>query len=169
MPIFLFAGLLILLGLFLLLIGMLQRDRLPYGRIIYLDAKQLNHKPDTLYDPESGLTGRPDYLIRNWRNIIPVEIKSSPAPDQPYPGHILQLAAYCHLAEVSYGRRPSYGVIRYRDQSFRVNYTHRLRRKLWKEIDAIKKLMHSTPKRSHVNVGRCQACGFQTACDQSLV
>ncbi len=159
---------LILLGLFFFLVGLRQRDRFPHGRVIYLDSRQLDHKPDNLYDPESGLTGRPDYLIQSWRKIIPVELKSSPAPDQPHQGHILQLAAYCHLVEVGYGHRPSFGVIQYRDRSFRVAYTRGLRRNLWQRINAMQKLMQSIPNRSHANLSRCRACGYHATCDQSL-
>lgn len=169
MDFFLLAGLLLLLGLGFFLLGMRTRGSLPRGRIIYLDSKQLTHKPETLFDPGSGLSGRPDYLIQHRQKIIPVEIKSSPAPTQPYQGHVLQLAAYCHLVEVGYGRRPSYGLIRYRDQSFRVDYTRSLRRKLWQRINTMKNLMNATPDRTHANVGRCRACGYQTTCDQSLV
>jgi CRISPR-associated exonuclease Cas4 len=159
---------LVLLGLCLFVVGIRQRAGFPQGRIIYLDSRMLTRTPDNLFDPELGLAGRPDYVIQSWRGTIPVEVKSSPTPDQPYAGHTLQLAAYCHLVDVVYGQRPAYGVIRYRDQSFRVDYTHRLRRKLFHTLDAMRRLIDSSPDRSHTLPSRCRSCGYQTACDQSL-
>ncbi|TFH36618.1 MAG: Dna2/Cas4 domain-containing protein [Anaerolineales bacterium] len=163
------AVLFVLLGLCLFLFGNHQRANLPRGRIIYIDSKHLKFTPDNLYDPETGLVGRPDYLIQRWHTSIPVELKSSTAPSQPHAGHILQLAAYCHLVEVESGRRPSHGVIRYRDQSFRIDYTRALRRNLFKTLETIRNMEGTTPDRSHKFAIRCRACGFQPHCDQTLI
>jgi CRISPR-associated exonuclease Cas4 len=136
--------------------------------MIYIDSKLLKLSPDTLYDPEMDLAGRPDYLIQNQRGTIPVEVKSSAAPPQPYEGHILQLAAYCQLVETMVDRRPPFGVIRYKDRSFRVDYTRALRQALHKSLKTIRHAGDSVPNRSHTFANRCQACGYRTTCDQSL-
>ena len=164
----LIAGLFVLLGLIFFAWGNRQRAGLPRGRIVYIDSRQLTHKPETLYDSKTGLAGRPDYLIRGWRSSIPVELKSSAAPAQPHEGHILQLAAYCHLVETTSGRRPSHGVIRYRDKSFRVNYTYTLRQSLHRNLDGLRNMEYAVPDRSHKLAGRCRACGFRAHCDQIL-
>ena len=162
------AGLFVLLGFSIFVMGIRKRPNFPRGRIIYIDSGQLTHKPDTLYDPKTGLAGRPDYLIQGWRSAIPVELKSSPAPTQPHDGHILQLAAYCHLVETTLGRRPPYGVIRYPDESFRVDYSRALRQNLHRMVDRIRTMRHAVPDRSHKLAARCRACGFQAHCDQAL-
>jgi len=165
---FFVAGLLALLGLLLLVLGSYQRTGLPHGRIVYIDARGLTQAPETLYDPRTGLTGRPDYLMQTWRSTIPVELKSSAAPTQPYDGHILQLAAYCHLVEVTTGRRPSHGIIRYRDHSFRVDYKRALRQWMLRTLERMRDLADVEPKRSHQLAMRCRACGFRSRCDQVL-
>jgi CRISPR-associated exonuclease Cas4 len=168
MDAFMVAGLLVFLGLMLFVLGMWQRARLPHGRIIYIDARQLKHAPNTLYDPGLGLAGRPDYIIKGRRSSIPVELKSSAAPSQPYEGHILQLAAYCYLVESTSGHRPSHGVIRYRDASFRVDYNRALRHSLVKILAKMRNIGKTAPRRSHQLHVRCQACGYRTHCDQAL-
>lgn len=165
---FLMAGLFLLLGLSLVIMGIRNRSNFPNGRIVYIDSKQLTHKPDTLYDPETGLAGRPDYLIQSWRSFIPVELKSSPAPAQPHDGHVLQLAAYCHLVEATSGRRPSHGVICYQNASFRVDYTPALRHNLQINLERIRIMDQAVPDRSHKFAVRCRACSFRAHCDQAL-
>jgi CRISPR-associated exonuclease Cas4 len=165
---YLLSILLITIGLLLLNLAKRGRATLPRGRLIYIDSRQLSRTPESLCDPRSGLTGRPDYLIQSWRMTIPVEVKSMMAPQRPHEAHVLQLAAYCHLVEVNVGPRPSHGVIRYRDRSFRVNYTRALRQELSKTLDAIRRSEASAPNRSHNHPARCQACGYQSYCDQSL-
>ena len=54
---------------------------------------------EPLYASGANLAGKPDYLVRRWRYVLPVEVKSGPAPAEPYRSHVLQLAAYCLLVE----------------------------------------------------------------------
>jgi CRISPR-associated exonuclease Cas4 len=165
-----------LLSIFLISVGFLLvilsnrgRANLPRGRVIYIDSKQLSRAPETLYDPNSRLTGRPDYLIQDRRMTIPVEVKSMMAPQRPHEAYVLQLAAYCRLVEATFGPRPSHGIIRYRDRSFRVNYTRALRQNLFNTLDSMRRAEASVPNRSHNHPARCQACGYQSYCDQSLL
>ena len=55
-------------------------------------------------------------------------------PDAPYPGHVMQLAAYCHLVEQAYHVRPAYGVIRYDSQEFQIPYSPELERELGRVV-----------------------------------
>jgi CRISPR-associated exonuclease Cas4 len=102
--------------------------------------------------------------------IVYIDSKSlnSAAPPQPHEGHILQLAAYCQLVESTSGRRPPFGIIRYQDHTFRVNFTHTLRQALRRSLHQIRQWGPTTPYRSHNRVSRCRACGYKIACDQSL-
>ena len=81
------------------------------------------------------LSGRPDYLVQQGRDLIPVEVKSGRAPrDGPYSSHILQLAAYCLLVEEAYDRRPPYGLLLYADaadQTYEIDYTSALKIDCW--------------------------------------
>ncbi len=107
------AVLLILIAVWLFWQARSRRESLgiPGGRIIYADTQSWGPVEKPLYDPASGLTGKPDYLVDQGDQIIPVEVKSSRAKDGPYDLHIYQLAAYCLLVEREFGKRPPYGII----------------------------------------------------------
>ena len=160
--------LIIALGAGLLLLGTRFRTRLPQGKLVYIDDASLEATTKTLYDPARALAGRPDFVFRKRGILIPVEAKSSQAPHQPHHGHMLQLAAYCHLVEATTGRRPPYGLLRYRDRSFRIAYSESLRRSLFETLEQIQHQGDRPPDRSHSFPQRCLACGYQSSCDQVL-
>lgn len=168
MDAYLLAALIIIIGFGVLYLGLRLRPALPHGRLIYIDSASLERTPGTLYDRKNDLAGRPDYIIRTQQGSIPVELKSSPAPLQPHAGHVLQLAAYCQLLEATAGRRPAYGIIRYRDRAFRIDNTTSLRQALYNTLQRMEALAQSIPARSHQQPGRCQACGYLSTCDQAL-
>jgi CRISPR-associated exonuclease Cas4 len=99
---------------------------LPGGRVIYTDTRGWGKLEKPLFYQALGLTGKPDYLIQQNGQIIPVEVKSGRAPQAPYDSHIYQLASYCLLVEKTYGKRPPYGIIHYNDRDFAVDYTQEL-------------------------------------------
>ncbi len=145
---------------------------LPGGRIVYTDTSRWGAVEKPLYDPELGLTGKPDYLVEQDGQMIPVEVKSSSAGHAPYDGHIYQLAAYCMLVEHTFGKRPPYGLLHYagkESRTFAIDYTIDLEntvRELIREIQGIS--MRKGVDRSHENPARCARCGYRAACDQSL-
>jgi CRISPR-associated exonuclease Cas4 len=125
--------------------------------------------PDPLYSSSVNLSGKPDYLVKRLRYVLPVEVKSGLAPDEPYRSHVLQLAAYCLLVEQKYGRRPPYGLIHYDDRTFAVNYTRELESELLATIEWMRQdLRDGQADRSHNDLARCLACGYATYCDQRL-
>lgn len=142
---------------------------MPSGRVVYLDTLKLDQPAAALFDPAMGLTGRPDYLVREGGQQVPVEVKSSRAPFVPYRSHILQLAAYCYLSEAVHGLRPAYGVIKYRDRAVAVDYTPELEQDLLETLAAIRRSEAAEPSRSHEEPGRCRACGYLKVCDEALV
>ncbi len=142
---------------------------LPAGQVIYRDTGGGTRVEKPLYDPITGLAGKPDYLIQENGAIIPVEVKSSRAPGLPYDSHIYQLAAYCLLVERTYGKRPLYGILRYRDRSFRIDYSLVLERALESMLDAIRRQeRRGEAGRSHQEAARCARCGYRTICNQRL-
>ncbi len=166
----------ILLLLFLAFIFFWQSGRqrkeagLPGGRVIYTDTRGWGKLERPLYNDLLGLTGKPDYLVQEKGQIIPVEVKSGRAPESPYDSHIYQLAAYCLLVEKSYGKRPPYGIIHYENRDFAVDYTPELESSL---LDLLAEMRRDELKReverSHEQAARCARCGFKKVCDQSLV
>jgi CRISPR-associated exonuclease Cas4 len=142
---------------------------LPGGRVIYTDTRAWGKLEKPLFYQALGLTGKPDYLIQQNGQIIPVEVKSGRAPEAPYDSHIFQLASYCLLVEKTYGKRPPYGIIHYNDRDFAIDYTQELESKLLDILADMKRDDHkASVARSHEQVARCVHCGFRKTCDQSL-
>ncbi|NLG99077.1 MAG: CRISPR-associated protein Cas4 [Chloroflexi bacterium] len=146
-----------------------QLSGLPSGRIIYSDTDRWKKVEKPLYDPVYGLTGKPDYLVEDRGAIIPVEVKSSRAPSLPYDSHVFQLAAYCLLVEQAYGERPPYGILRYRDRTFSIDYTPELEQELHALLKEIRgEERQDEVDRSHHEPARCARCGYRSICDQRL-
>jgi CRISPR-associated exonuclease Cas4 len=148
-----------------------QRKKLgiPEGRLLYEDIDASGELRRPLYDAELDLVGRPDYLIRQEEELIPVEVKSGRSPKKPYDSHIYQLAAYCLLVTKNFGMRPSHGLIRYPERTFKINFTSELEQELRSLLQDLRRHSKtSLPQRSHQNAARCKACGYLELCDQSL-
>ncbi|MCA1554796.1 MAG: CRISPR-associated protein Cas4 [Chloroflexi bacterium] len=170
---------LVLILFFLLLIAALalwllsrrtrERAGLPVGEVVYADtgAWQRNERP--LFSKTYQLTGKPDYLVRDGRRVIPVEVKSRSAPASPYRSHVMQLAAYCLLVEDALGASAPYGFVHYRDKTFRVEFTSALRAELLSLLVEMREAQHaSVVHRDHDVAARCARCGFQEMCGESL-
>ena len=165
----------VLLALGLLLLSLARRGRarsgLPQGRVVYADTGGWGRLERPLFSREFLLTGKPDYLVADGADVIPVEVKSSRSGQaQPYPSHVLQLAAYCLLVEECYGRRPPYGIIKYADCAFEVDYTPELEDELLATLEDMRAdLAAGDAPCSHDEPRRCRACGYRQRCDQRLV
>jgi CRISPR-associated exonuclease Cas4 len=163
--------LLFLLGLILFWLARRRQKAsgLPGGRVIYTDTRGWGPVEKPLYDPELGLTGKPDYLVEQGKQVIPVEVKSRRVSDGPYDSHIFQLAAYCRLVQVTYGKRPAYGILKYTNRTFAIDYTPELETGLTELLALMREQERSTEvNRSHQSAARCGACGYRATCDQKL-
>jgi CRISPR-associated exonuclease Cas4 len=161
----------LLIGVFLFWKSGSQRKSvgLPGGKIVYSDTGVRDEVAEALYDPIWNLTGKPDYLVRQKQDVIPVEVKSGRTPGAPYDSHIFQVAAYCLLVEQVLGVRPSHGIIQYPQRKFRVDYTRELEEALKVLLEEIR--THSRKKqvnRSHDIRERCVACGFRKVCPERI-
>jgi CRISPR-associated exonuclease Cas4 len=142
---------------------------LPGGRVIYTDTRTWGKLERPLFDPNLGLTGKPDYLVEKNGRIVPVEVKTGRTPEGPYDSHIFQVAVYCLLVQKTYGKRPSHGIIHYPGRDFAVDYTPELENALLNLIAdmRIDGQRHEV-QRSHEDANRCRHCGFRQECDQRL-
>lgn len=169
---FLLAFALFLVALFLLRSGRQtqRRQGLPSGRVVYDDSSRRGgERVQPLYSPRLGLSGKPDYIVRQRGKPIPVEVKSRRAPREPYDSHVFQLAAYCLLVEDQLGVRPPYGLIRYSDRTFQIDFTAQLEEQLLTLLEEMRKEKVSiAPLRSHDEPRRCAGCGFREECEESL-
>jgi CRISPR-associated exonuclease Cas4 len=168
----LLAFLFLLASILLWLISRKTRAQtgVPDGRVVYSDAGawQRNEKP--LFSNRYGLAGKPDYLVKDGSAIIPVELKTGAAPSYPRKGHILQLAAYCLLVEENFKARPAYGIIKYANSQFEIDFTPALEDEL---LDALEDMRDSCDDpdgapRNHTDPRHCAHCGVRDACDQRL-
>jgi len=165
------AGILLGLALILLRLGARRQrgEGLPVGKVIYADPSLWGRVEKPLYDVESRLAGKPDYLVKQDGAFIPVEVKSTYVPSVPYESHVFQLLAYCLLVESSFGKRPPYGMLVYRNRTFAIDYTVEQESAL---RDLLVEMRQQERKkeivRSHSESARCQRCGFRSICDERL-
>jgi CRISPR-associated exonuclease Cas4 len=162
--------LLLAIGAFLLSRWVRRTTGLPRGRVIYTDTGGWQRNEQSLFSTTHRITGKPDYLVREGDIIVPVELKSSKAPPVPREGHILQLAAYCLLVEENLNVRPHYGIIKYSDRQFAIDYTDELRAELLHVANEMRIAAHTPdgPHRSHNDLRRCTTCGVRDACNERL-
>jgi CRISPR-associated exonuclease Cas4 len=164
-----FAALLIALVLLLISRILKRASGIPEGKIVYADPGLWGKPEKPFYDSALGLTGKPDYLIRQGSSIVPVEVKSMWAPREPYDSHVLQLGAYCLLAERHFGKRPEHGLLRYRNRTFKIPYSTTLEDEVLETIQTIRGFKELEEVcRSHDQPNRCARCGFRERCDQRL-
>lgn len=147
-----------------------RQSGLPEGEVIYTDTGTWRANARVLHSAGLRLVGKPDYLVEQADGtIIPVEVKSGPAPDNPWEGQILQLAAYCRLVEEHYGVRPPYGILQYQDHAFAVDYTGDLEADLLAVLDEMRAAATADDLApDHADRRRCAACGVRHACDRRL-
>jgi CRISPR-associated exonuclease Cas4 len=143
---------------------------LPPGNILYSDLGAWIPQQESLYSPEYGLVGRPEYLVSSQQgSVVPVEVRSARAPDDPHEGHVMQLAAYCLLVEEVYGIRPDYGILQYRDRAFAVEYSIELEEDL---LDVLVNMRESSfsgeLNRDHEQWSRCSRCSLPELYSQRI-
>jgi CRISPR-associated exonuclease Cas4 len=158
-------------GLALLIYSRRQRISagLPAGQVIYADTGAWQRCEQPLFSPRYGLSGKPDYLVEERGRIVPVEVKPGRTAATPYEGDILQLAAYCLLAEEEYGQPPRYGYLKYRQQLFRIEYTGELRQRLLCELEGMRRAFHARDvPPGHNEPQRCLHCGQREHCTKRL-
>lgn len=87
---------------------------------VALDARFTNGHAN-LVDPEFGLSGRPDLIVRRADGaVVPVEYKATHLFVGYHEAHgrlfdTIQAIAECRLVHAAFGRRPPYGVVLYGD------------------------------------------------------
>ena len=165
------------LGLALLLLALLavvwglrvrRSTGLPWAPVLYRDTGGgVPEKP--LIARKLGLVGKPDYLLDLRGQTIPVEVKPGRRAARPYESDLMQLAAYCVLIEETSGVAPPYGLLRYAEQTFRLDYTEQVRDEVLALLGEMRAALEEPDcDRSHDDERRCQSCGFFEQCDQAL-
>ena len=164
-------GLCIVSGIVLLRVARTLRAEtgLPAGRVVSADTGAWQPCDRALFSKRYGLVGKPDYLVRQGRAVVPVEVKPRRNAAAPYLSDVLQLAAYCLLVEETYRRAPPHGLLRYASQTFQVDFTPELRRHLLGVLNRIRgDEAVADVRRNHESPARCERCGYRGHCDQRL-
>lgn len=140
-----------------------------HARVIYSDTGAWKPVAHPFFSHRYGLTGKPDYLLEDAGVVIPVEVKPNRRARLPHESDVLQLAAYGLLIQEVHGQEPLYGLLKYRDAVFRVDFTPELQSRLLHAMDVMRRDLDSTDvPRSHAEGSRCRACGFREVCGQAL-
>jgi CRISPR-associated exonuclease Cas4 len=124
-----------------------------------------------LEDGTRRLRGRPDYLLRHRKGLIPVELKPLRTSRTLYESDRLQIATYLMLARAANpDTTVPYGVVRYKDTTFRVYLTEELEARCLSVAEQVRAAKHATVvHRTHNVPAKCRACAHRTACGESLV
>lgn len=137
------------------------------GEVVYIDSNM--EKPKLFVSKKLGLSGRPDAVVLDGEHHIPVEIKTGRVPRGPLFSHILQIAAYCVLLEEEYGKAPPYGVIRYGDVSYEIEYNEDQKRLLLQKLaDMRAAIRKGEAHRNHNRPGKCVHCSRRAVCPERL-
>lgn len=141
---------------------------LPWAPVVYQDTG--GHAPEKpLMARRLGLVGKPDYLLEIRGQIVPVEVKPGRRADRPYESDLMQLAAYCVLVEETSGSTPPYGLLRYANRTFRLDYTEQIRDDLLAILGEMREVLADADcDRSHDDERRCANCGFYEQCADAL-
>lgn len=136
------------------------------GELAYSD---LDKPAETLRSARYELSGRPDYIVRQGDEYVPVELKTGRTPDSPHDSHLMQLGVYCLLVEENYGVRPSRGVLQYPERTFEVPFTDEFRDRVL-ETSLRMKLsdMTGVVHRNHERPGKCRGCSRRELCPERL-
>jgi len=170
-PLLLVALLMLVVAAVLFRLGRRGRaaSGLPRGTVVYVDSHDWERSPP-LRAPRYGLVGRPDYLLRDGRAIIPVEVKPSRQAPEPYEADLLQLAAYCLLVEETYRVTPPHGLIVYQQHTFEVPFDEAMREELLAVLEEMRQAGDDDDVlRSHDQPARCIACSMRGHCGEEAL
>lgn len=156
----------LLAGLLLLVFGLVLRFASGLrGSVVYMDDERTG---EVLYSAKHQLAGKPDYIERVAGDLIPVEFKSTRAPEKPYTSHAMQLLAYCLLVEDRFRQRVPEGRLIYNGRSFTLPFGDVERVSILRLISKMQMLKPGKVKRSHNCPERCRSCAFVDSCPDSL-
>ncbi len=138
------------------------------GEVKYVDRQK--KKAKLLASEKYKLRGRPDYILEIEGENIPVEVKTGRIPKGPFFSHILQIAAYCLLLEEESGVPPSYGIVKYGETEFEIDYDETLKELLIAKLDDMRKIISTEEvHRNHNRKGKCKYCSRREICPESLI
>jgi len=153
----------ILIVLFVLLKSSKVPKQIYKSKTVYSDHKEKPEKP--LFSSKYGLVGKPDFILHTKDGLLPLELKNSKRPKQPYFSHVMQLVSYCLLMEEENNMKPKYGFIQYKGGApFAVPYTEGRRAFIIKTMQEMRDCIDSGGCPEPVRKYRCGICGYKGDC-----
>jgi len=138
------------------------------GEILYTYAGRST--VDLLVSDRCHLIGRPDFVLEEHGERIPVERKDRMLTHSgPHESERLQLGAYCLLLEERERRPVHRGRLQYQNTGLDITFDEALRRNLLATLAAIQVSADlADVRRSHPSPARCRGCAFRMQCTESL-
>lgn len=133
-----------------------------------------------LFDPDTGLCGTIDHLLRRRDGRLLVsEVKATThLPRAPYENHVLQMGVYFLLCarDPQIAQEPSTGSLQYqtpdhRLRAFEIANTPALRERVLAALQELRAVDGHHPdavSRSHDQPARCRGCGWASQCEARL-
>ena len=127
-----------------------------------------------LRDPEIGLRGKPDYVLRELHGdrqlLVALELKPSRRNNRVYESDAVQIAAYTLMLRAEYGNQAAtFGYMRYPSGTVRVELKPALEARVAEIARAIRRDRRAAVvHRSHHNAARCVNCAMRSSCDERL-
>ena len=127
-----------------------------------------------LWDPETGLVGQPDYILRERvgfsKKLVPVEVKPTRKGTRLHHSDEMQSTVYMLLMRAEYGKEfAGYAYVRYKEKTFRVRLTRELERLCLQYVGEIRQARQAhNVHRNHDQRVRCLSCAYRPLCDESL-
>ncbi len=140
------------------------------AQVVYSDTGAWECVERPLFSRKFRLTGKPDYIVRQDSGaLIPIEVKPNRTAPKPRFSDVMQLTAYAVLIQETYGDRPAYGLLKYRDHVFRIDLTEELQTELFEVLSEMRAARRAqNVPRSHDDPTICKYCGYRDACDERL-
>jgi len=122
-----------------------------------------------LRSEDSGLSGKPDFILRRSGELIPVELKTGRTPKGPLFSHILQVGAYCIIVSDLYGQRVEKGLIRYPKGEFEIEFDENLEQLVREKVREMESIENSgEAHRNHQRKGKCDHCSRSEGCPEAI-
>jgi CRISPR-associated exonuclease Cas4 len=140
------------------------------SEIAYVDANV--GEGELLSSEKYGLRGRPDLVLKEGEEIVPLEKKTGRVPRGPLFSHIAQIGVYCIILEERYGSNVTHGIVQYNDTKFTLDYDENLKNTILGLAEKIRSAEMSTKDppvhRNHNRPGKCIGCSRRDACNERL-
>jgi CRISPR-associated exonuclease Cas4 len=133
------------------------------SKTVYSDHKEKPEK--ALFSQKYMLTGKPDFILHTKDGLLPLEIKHTNRPIQPYFSHVMQLVSYCLLIEEEKGVKVKYGFIQYKEgKAFYVPYTENMKLFLLKTMCGMREHIDSREGPKPSRKYKCEKCSYKDDC-----